>query len=342
MISFVVSTSRRVMASVARRLLVLALPGVLAGCGLPGGGMLNTGTNAIGDEKGPQYAFSRARVPITIEGQVAPRRLTLSTTPTFTHKVTISLRPAKYAIDTGLAKSIGRRPGDRFTAEIGTNRLLRSVSPSAAPANPLASDQFVTGAAPPATAPAPAGAEIADFGGMLKKSLPTGPSTSALSRTLPRQLAAFRIDTEIDPAVPSELETLKVELNRVARDWGLKVTFDPVPVDVAINGRTVTLAASAANTHCSEPICFRVPVPYRLRVEPLEMGWRGKLEANIWLPNNGPLGAIDVRNPLFVDKSGHATFENGMLRSVQAADAQALEALLRVPTSLQTANSRRR
>ncbi len=276
----------------SRRALVLALLTTLSGCGLPGGGVLSTGTNTIGDEKGPQYAFSRARVPITIEGLVAPKRLTLSATPAFTHKVTISIRPPKYAIDTGLAKTVGRKAGDRFTADIGPNRLSRSVSPAAAPG-----DAIVTGAAAPT--PTPAGAEIADFGAMLEKALPSGPSTTALSRTLPRQMAPFRIDTEIDPTVPGELETLRAELNRVAKDWGLKVTFDPVSVDVAVNGRTVTLAASATNTQCSEPICFRMPVPYRLRVEPSESGWRGKLEAHVWLPNNGPMGTIDVRNPLF-------------------------------------------
>lgn len=313
---------------------VLALIVALGGCGLPGGGTLNTGTNTIGDEKGQQYAFSRARVPITIEGSVAPKRLTLSTTPAFTHKVTISIRPAKYAIDTGLAKTMGRKPGDRFTADIAPNRLLRSVGPAAAPAGPI-----VTGASGTV---APAGAEITDFGAMLEKALPAGPLTTALSRTLPRQMTPFRIDTEIDPAAPGELDTLRAELNRVARDWGLKVTFDPVAVDVPLNGRTVTLAANAANTQCSEPICFRVPVPYRLRLEPSEMGWRGKLEAHVWLPNNGPMGAIDVRNPLFVDSSGYATFENGMLRSVKATNAQALEALLRVPASLQTADVRNR
>ena len=146
MIRFAVPTSRRAMAAVTWPMVVLALLGSLSGCGLPvGGGVLNTGTNMIGEEKGPQYAFARARVPITIEGSVAPKRLTLPTTPAFTHKVTISIRPAKYAIDTGLAKSMGRRPGDRFTADIGDNRLLRSVSSAAAPVGPIAAGPIVTG-----------------------------------------------------------------------------------------------------------------------------------------------------------------------------------------------------
>lgn len=313
-------------------LAVAALAAGFTGCGLPVGGTLNTGTSTLDDEKGQQYAFSRARVPITVEGMVSPKRLALPGTPAFTHKVTISIRPAKYALDTGLAKSLGRKPGDRFTADIDATRQLRSVSAAAPPAGTI-----VTGAAAPATA---AAVEIADFSALLEKALPAGPATAALSRTLPRALPAFRIDTEIDPAAPGELATLQAELVRVARDWGLKVTFEPVTVSADLNGRKVTLAAGQSGGRCGDPICFRVPVPYRLKVEPSESGWRGKLEAHVWLPNNGPIGSLDVRNPLFVESGARATFANGMLRSVAARDVRALDMLLRVPSMPETAAAR--
>lgn len=310
--------------------LLIALTAALGGCGLPGGGTLNTGTSTIGDEKGQQYAFARARLPITIVGQSTPKRLTMPGTPAFTHKVTLTIQAPKFAVDTSIAKALGRKPNDRFFAEIDNQRLLRSVSPAAAP-----SGAIVTGT----NAQAAPAAEIADFGAILEKSLPPGPTTAVLTRTLPRQLKSFRFETEIDPAAPGELEALRIEMLRVARDWGLDVSFEPVTAEANINGRPLTLAASPGAVSCRDPICFRVPVPYRLRVEPSQTGWHGKLETHVWLPNNGPIASLDVRNQVFVDSGARATFENGMLRSLTARDALALDTLLKIPANQQTAEA---
>ena len=303
----------------------VATAAALGGCGLPGG-QSGISSSTVGDggstgDNTRQYAFARGRVPIVIVGQVTPRR------DAYALKVTMTVGEPKYAVDSAVRVRVVSAAGDRFKARIDQRYLLERVSVDASAGDPS------TTSAIPARGPS------IDFPALLAKSVPGGPSTTIMERTARSRLQPFRIDTEVDPAVPEEVKSLSRELAQSARDWGLAVAFDAESVVVEVAGRRLTLAAGRP-ARCMQPICFRLPVPYHLRLSPTQQGWHGAAHAYVWLPNDGPVGALDVRNPVFVSAGIGATFENGMLKSLKGGRASEAEALLIIPAVPEAVASR--
>lgn len=298
---------------------------VSAGCAsLPGSLIPSTGsTPTIGDgrERGAaveRYAFARARIPVTIVGQSTPRKATAkSPAGHYTLQIVLETGAPKYSVDTTVATRVARKDSDSFKLEIDDQRLLRSVATT-----------------PPPQISAPG---ISDLTAELARSHPASPARQTVTRVSATRLTDFRHEAEIDPAVPAEVSALQAELDRLAKAWGLAVTFVATPVEGELAGRRFALAPVRA-VHCNEPVCFRIPIPYRLALTPGGTGWRGKLETHVWLANEGPVGGIDVRYPGFAQSGTAATFENGMLQSLKSNDAAFINAILRVPVASHTAS----
>ncbi len=312
-----------------RRLIAPAIATALAflsaGCAsLPGSLLPSTGsTPTIGDgrERGAaveRYAFARARIPITIVGQSTPRKASAkSPAGRYTLQIVLEAGAPKYSVDTSVATRVARKDSDTFKLDIDEQRLLRSVATS-----------------PPPQISAPG---IADLTAELSRNHPTGPARQTVTRVSATPLPDFRHEAEIDPGSPAEVAALQAELDRLAKAWGLAVTFAATPVEGELAGRRFTLAP-VRTVHCNEPVCFRIPIPYRLALTPGGTGWRGKLETHVWLANEGPVGGIDVRYPGFAQSGTTATFENGMLRSLKTNDPAFINAILRVPVVSHTAS----
>ncbi|MDX2155356.1 MAG: hypothetical protein SFW09_02505 [Hyphomicrobiaceae bacterium] len=305
-------------------LAVSLLMALLGGCGLSAG-TVGTSTGTIGDDSSGgasrHYTFARGRVPVSIEGTVAerPRHRQL--------RVSVAIGAPKYAIDGAVRVRIAANPDDRFKAEIGPRFLLERVFAVA-----------VSGDAAPLALGSRAGIE--DLPAVLSNALPP-PPVSALERSASTTVQPFKLETEVDPAVPQEVEALQRALAEHAKGWGIEVGFAPVPVEVEVLGLRMALAPNPG-ARCAHPVCFRLPIPYRLRVEPVTGSWRGKAEAITWLPNEGPIGAIDVRDPAFAFSDARATFDNGMLRSLTSRQPGTAASLMRLPASSSTANAARR
>lgn len=271
--------------------------------------------------KTERYAFARARVPITITGRSVLRPASVTgATPTYAQAIALAIGTPKYAPDTTIATRIAKSPGDVFVTEIDDRRLLRSVS---APATASASQNT------PAS-------EIKVLEDITRKS-PPGPAARTLARVSSTPLPSFRHEAEIDPAAAAEIEALNADLERIAGSWRLKLSFEALTVDAEIGGQRITLGPTQS-PQCSDPVCFRVPIPYRLRVAPEGPGWTGKLETSVWLPNDGPVGSLDVRHASFAGSGLRARFENGMLQAISVTDRKALAEILRLPSISHTAS----
>ncbi len=291
---------------------LLAMIGAwLGGCGLPGGNT-SIGTTTFGTGS-QQYAFARARVPVVVEGTSTP------TSRGQLLKASMTIGEAKYVVDGAVSVRIAASSSDRFKARVDERYLLQDVV-----------SVKESGAGDGARAGVRG---IADFPALLTKALPTVGRIVTIERVSRQRLEPFRIEKELDPGAPEEIQAMRGELERVAKGWGLSFAFAPVPQEVEVAQKRILLMPNRSAT-CQGPVCFRLPVAYRMRLEPTIEGWKGSAQTHVWLANDGPIAGLDVRHAAFGDGGVKARFQNGMLMSIVAARPGLAEQLIVAPPTV--------